>query len=99
MLKKSLALLILAVFSSACASTQTARSGPAKPKAFVTPYEYYSATRPAVMTPRDSAKVTQAEVHSTGEDTKEDHTQAIIIGTIVGVSVIGGTVAGILLVR
>ncbi len=98
MVIKVFSLVLLLAFASACASTQNAR-GPAKPKPFVTPYEYYSKTRPAVMTERDSAYVQKAAVHSTGEDTKEDHTTAIIIGTLVGVSVIGGTVAGVLLLK
>jgi hypothetical protein len=97
--KRLFAALAALFFASACASTQVSRSGPVKPKAFVTPYEYYSTARPAVMTERDSARIRNAAVQPMGDDTKEDHTQAIIIGTLVGVSVIGGTVAGIMLTR
>jgi len=52
--KKLLSLLLLAIFASACATTQTAQRGPVKPKAFVTPYEYYSHTRSALMTDQDN---------------------------------------------
>jgi len=97
--KKLLSLLLLAIFASACATTQTAQRGPVKPKAFVTPYEYYSHTRSALMTDQDNARVQKTEVQTNSEDTKEDHHAAIIIGTLVGVSVVGGTVAGILLAR
>jgi len=97
--KKLLSFLLLLAFTSACASTQTAQRGLVKPKPFVTPYEYYSHTRSAVMTEQDRPVVKRTEVQTSSEDTKEDHTQAIIIGTLVGVSVIGGTVAGILLTR
>ncbi len=99
MFKKILSFLLVISFT-ACASAPVAQKGLVKPKPFVTPYEYYRHARPAVMTDQDHMVIQKAEeVHSTGEDTKEDHTQAIIIGTLVGVSVIGGTVAGILLAR
>ncbi len=99
MLYKLIALLLLLGSIAGCAGTRSAQPGPVKPKPFVTPYEYYSKTRPAVFGAGDSVRVEKAAVHSTGEETKDDHTQAIIIGTLVGVSVIGGTVAGILLAR
>jgi hypothetical protein len=98
MLKKIPVLIFLLCFS-ACASAPVANRGPYKPKSFVTPYEYYSKTRPAVMTSKDQAKVRKVTSQPAGDDTHEDHTQAIIIGTLVGVTVIGGAVAGILLAR
>ncbi|MCC6271832.1 MAG: hypothetical protein IT572_00070 [Deltaproteobacteria bacterium] len=99
MIRKISSLLLLAMLFSACGSNRTAQSGAYKPKAFVTPYEYFSHTRPAVFTEKDEVKIRKTATQNIGEDTKEDHTQAIIIGTLVGVSVIGGTVAGILLAR
>jgi len=99
MIRKISSLLLLATLFAACGSNRTAQSGAYKPKAFVTPYEYFSHTRPAVLTEKDEVKIRKTATQNIGEDTKEDHTQAIIIGTLVGVSVIGGTVAGILLAR
>lgn len=91
------AFLILCLFS-ACAP-QRAQRGPVTPKSFVTPWEFYQKTRPAVYTPEDEAHVQQAAVHSTGEDTREDKVNMVLIGSLVGVLVVGGTVAGILLAR
>jgi hypothetical protein len=100
MIRKILCLLPLLPFLAACGAGRVTQRGPYKPKAFVTPYEYFSHTRPAVMTPEDEVDIQKTEsTQNIGEDTKEDHTQAIIIGTLVGVSVIGGTVAGILLAK
>ena len=100
MIRKIISVVLLAVFCTACASTPLAQKGAYKPKPFVTPYEYFSHTRPAVMTDRDEMRIQKTDTtQNIGEDTKEDHTQAILIGTLVGVSVIGGTVAGILLTR
>jgi len=100
MIRKIPALLLLAAFFTACGSNHVAQKGVYKPKSFVTPYEYFSHTRPAVLTEQDEMKIRKTEAtQNFGEDTKEDHHQAIIIGTLVGVSVIGGTVAGILLAR
>lgn len=98
MVKKISCLLLLLCFT-ACASAPVANKGPYKPKAFVTPYEYYSKTRPALLTGKDEVKVKKVSSQPMGDDTKEDHTQAILIGTLVGVTVVGGAVAGILLAR
>ena len=100
MIRKLLCLLPLLPFLAACGVSRVTQRGPYKPKAFVTPYEYFSKTRPAVLTAQDEVRIEKTEsTQNIGEDTKEDHTQAIIIGTLVGVSVVGGTVAGILLAR
>ena len=99
MIRKISGFLLVAVFFSACSTNHTAQKGAYKPKAFVTPYEYFSHSRPAVYTEQDEMKIRKTTTQNIGEDTKEDHTQAIIIGTLVGVSVVGGTVAGILLAR
>ena len=100
MIRKILCLLSLLPFLVACGASRVSQRGPYKPKPFVTPYEYFSHTRPAVLTAQDEMKIQKAETtQNIGEDTREDHTQAIIIGTLVGVTVIGGTVAGILLAR
>ena len=87
------------MLTTACGANRSAQQGAYKPKAFVTPYEYFSHTRPAVFTEKDEVKIQKTATQNIGEDTREDHTQAIIIGTLVGVSVIGGTVAGVLLAR
>lgn len=100
MLRKIPCLLLLLPFLAACGGNRVSQGGLYKPKAFVTPYEYFSKTRPAVLTAQDEVKYQKTEAtQNIGEDTKEDHTQAIIIGTLVGVSVVGGTVAGILLAK
>ena len=99
MIQKLSAFFLVAVFFSACGTNQSAQKGAYKPKAFVTPYEYFSHSRPAVFTEKDEMKIRKTTTQNIGEDTKEDHTQAIIIGTLVGVSVVGGTVAGILLAK
>ena len=99
MFRNVLSCLLLSAFLSACASVPVAQKGAYKPKAFVTPYEYFSKARPAVATEKDEIVLQKTSIQSIGEDTKEDHTQAIIIGTLVGVSVVGGAVAGILLAR
>jgi hypothetical protein len=99
MMRTLSALLLVAMLSAACGANRVAQPGPYKPKSFVTPYEYFSHTRPAVFTEKDEMKIRKTATQNIGEDTKEDHTQAIIIGTLVGVSVIGGTVAGIMLTR
>ena len=99
MIRNTSLLLLLALFFTACGANRTAQQGAYKPKSFVTPYEYFSHTRPAVFTEKDEMKIRKTATQNIGEDTKEDHTQAIIIGTLVGVSVVGGTVAGILLAR
>ncbi len=96
MIRKISAFLLGALFLNACGSNHVAQQGAYKPKSFVTPYEYFSHTRPAVMTDQDEMKIRKTTTQNIGEDTKEDHTQAIIIGTLVGVAVIGGTVGGIL---
>lgn len=101
-MKSCLAILLsLSMLTLACGTTQQAkRVGPVKPKPFVTPWEYYQAARTADFTQDDEAEVQQVEaVHSTHGDTKSDNTQAIIIGLAVGLTVIGGTVAAILLTR
>jgi hypothetical protein len=99
MSKKFLALFLIVLFP-ACASAPVAQQGPFKPKPFVTPYEYYRKTRPAIYTDQDKAQIQKASTSQPiGDDTHEDHHQAIIVGTLVGVAVIGGTVAGILLTR
>lgn len=101
-MKSCIALLLCVSFLSlACGSaTQARRNGPVKPKSFVTPWEYYQGARTADFTDQDEAKVQKVEqVHSTAGDTDEDHHAAIIIGLAVGLTVIGGTVAGILLTR
>lgn len=98
MIQKILSLLLLVSFT-ACASAPVAQKGPYKPKAFVTPYEYYSKTRPAVLTAKDEVKVQKVASQPLSDDTKSDHHQAIIIGTLVGVTVVGGAVAGILLAK
>lgn len=94
-----IALALTLVFLSACGTTQSARSGPIKPKPFVTPWEYYQKSRPAVWTEQDQAKVEKAAVHSTGEDTDSDKSHMVLIGVLVGVVVVGGTVAGILIAK
>jgi len=100
MFKKVCSFLLLLCFLSACGTSQRVQKGPVRPKSFVTPWEYYSKSRPADFTAKDSARVQRVkQVHSTGEDTKSDKTQYIIIGVVVGVVVLGGTVAGILLTR
>ncbi|MFO1464745.1 MAG: hypothetical protein U1F66_13340 [bacterium] len=99
MVRKISAFLLVAFLFSACGSNRVAQQGAYKPKSFVTPYEYFSHTRPAVLTEKDEMKIRKTTTQNIGEDTHEDHTQAIIIGTLVGVSVIGGTVAGILATR
>lgn len=100
MLKKIVSSVLLLVFFSACAPSRVSQNGPVRPKPFVTPWEYYQNSRPAVLTPEDKVEVQKAEqVHSTHGETKSDKTQTIIIGVLVGVLVIGGTVAGILLTR
>lgn len=96
--QKILSLFLLLTFT-ACASAPMAQKGPYKPKPFVTPYEYYSKTRPAVMTEKDEVKLEKVASQTIGDDTKEDHHTAIIVGTLVGISVVGGAVAGILLAR
>jgi len=96
---RNIAILVALCFFTACASTPVAKSGPFKPKPFVTPWEYYQKSRPAVMTQEDMAEVQEAAVHSTGSDTKSDKTGVIIIGVVAGVLAIGGTVAGIMLTR
>ena len=99
-MKRTLALLLsILIFTTACASSPRAHKPGEKPKSFVTPWEYYQRRRPAVLRPEDEVRVQNTEVHSTGEDTDSDKTNMIIIGTLVGVVVIGGTVAGILLTR
>ena len=96
--QKILVVLLLLIFT-ACASTPVAQKGPYKPKPFVTPYEYYSKRRSAVLTDQDEVKVQKTSSQPMGDDTKEDHHMAIIIGTLVGVTVIGGVVAGILIAK
>jgi hypothetical protein len=99
-MQKALSLLLLTVFFfSSCASAPHSGNEAPKPRPFVTPWEYYQKSRPAVLTSQDEVRVQKAEVHSTGEDTSSDKTQMIIIGVLVGVVVIGGTVAGILLTQ
>lgn len=97
--KKLCSLLLLSSFFSACASAPVAHRGHYKPKSFVTPIEYFSKTRPAVLTPEDKIKIDKVEYQAMSEETKEDKHQAILIGTLVGVAVIGGAVAGIMLAK
>ncbi len=98
MLKKLLSISLLITLLSACASTPINRQGAIKPKPFITPYEYYSQLKPAVQTgPTDPIK--PVEYQTLGEDTKEDHTQAIVVGSIIGALTIGGIVAGVLLLK
>lgn len=99
MIKKILSLLILVCFFSACAAAPRSGRGPVTPKPFVTPWEYYQTSRPAVYGENDHATLQRTAVHSTGEDTKSDKTNMILIGTLVGVLVVGGTVAGILIAK
>lgn len=90
--------MILLTFTSACGTAQRVQNGPVRPKSFVTPWEYYQKSRTADLRPEDSVEVQKvSQVHTMGEDTRSDKTHYIIIGVIVGVVVIGGTVAGILL--
>lgn len=98
MFKKFLSIALLLTFLSACASTPVNRSGAVRPKPFVTPYEYFSQLKPAVQN-GDPDPIRPVEYQSLGEDTREDHTQAIIIGSLVGVLTIGGVVAGVLLLK
>ena len=85
---------------SACSTTQSAKGPVVKPKSFVTPWEYYQSTRAAVATPQDDPSVKSvAQVHSTGDDTPEEKSHIMIIGIAVGLVVVGGAVAGILLTR
>ena len=100
MIKKIVSVMIAMSFFASCASTSQVNKGPFKPKSFVTPWEYYSKSRTADFTPEDEAEVRKADaVHTMGDDTKSDKTHYIIIGVVVGVVVIGGTVATILLTR
>ena len=100
MFKKIFSCLLLLSFLSACGTPQRVQKGPVRPKSFVTPWEYYQKSRPAHFTSKDRAEVQKVkQVHTMGEDTKSDKTHYIIIGVVVGVLTIGGTVAGILLTR
>ena len=99
MIKKLISLLVLICFFSACAPTQNAMRGPVTPKPFVTPWEYYRNTRPAVYGQGDRADVQKTAVHATGEDTQEDKVNMVLVGTLVGIAVVGGTVAGILIAK
>lgn len=99
-MKRLCSLLIILSFSSlACGGNRQAQRGPITPKSFVTPWEYYQSARTAELRPSDEVKVQKTEVHSTGEDTPSDKRNIILIGTLVGVVVVGGTVAGILIAR
>ena len=98
MIKKLLSLTLLATLLSACASTPINRQGAIKPKPFITPYEYFSQIKPAVQTEPTPA-IRPVEYQTLGEDTKEDHTQAIVVGSVIGALTIGGIVAGILLLK
>lgn len=98
MIKKLLSLILLSTLLSACASTPINRQGAIKPKPFITPYEYFSQIKPAVQTEPTPA-IRPVEYQTLGEDTKEDHTQAIVVGSVIGALTIGGIVAGILLLK
>jgi hypothetical protein len=99
MIKKLFSLVTLVCFVSACGASTRAGRGPVTPKPFVTPWEYYQASRPADYRPSDQAQVQKTAVHSTGEDTKSDKVNMVLIGTLVGVLVVGGTVAGVLIAK
>lgn len=98
MLKKLSSLLLIATLSGGCASTQVTRSGAVKPKPFVTPYEYFTRLKPAVQD-EIPAPIQPVAYQSLSEDTREDHTQAIVVGSIIGVLAVGGLVTGILLLK
>ena len=99
MFRKLFCLALALCFFSACASSQRVQRGPFKPKPFVTPWEYYQNAQPAVFNSGDEVQLQNAAVHSTGSDTDSDKSHMVLIGILVGVSVVGGTVAGILLTR
>jgi len=99
MFRKTFFIFLALCFLVSCSGARQVSKGPVKPKPFVTPWEYYQKSRSAVWTPEDGAEVQKTEVHTLGEDTKSDKTHYIIIGVVVGVVVIGGTVAGILLAK
>lgn len=99
MIKKIISFLVLICFFPACAPSSNARRGPVTPKSFVTPWEYYRNSRPAVYREGDHTSIQKTAVHSTGEDTHEDKVNMVLVGTLVGVAVVGGTVAGILLTQ
>ncbi len=99
MFKKILLSALVLIQFSACGVSRQSSTGPLKPKSMVTPWEYYQKARPAVLGSEEEVKIQKAEVHTMGEDTSSDKTHYIIIGTIVGVAVIGGTVAGLMLAK
>jgi hypothetical protein len=99
MIKKLFCLFTLSCFLSACGASTRAGRGPVTPKPFVTPWEYYRTSRPAVYGAGDQATVQKTAVHTTGEDTKSDKVNMVLVGTLVGVAVVGGTVAGILIAK
>lgn len=74
-------------------------SYPVKPKAMVTPWQYYQSARTAELKSEDNVELQKAEFRTAGGDTKKDKTGIILIGTLVGVLVVGGAVSAILLTR
>ncbi len=99
MFKKIFLSVLVLIQFTACGASRQSATGPIKPKPMVTPWEYYQKAKPAVLGSEEEVKIQNAEVHTMGEDTGSDKTHYIIIGTIVGVSVIGGTVAGLMLAK
>ncbi|MCP5468060.1 MAG: hypothetical protein H7A32_02185 [Deltaproteobacteria bacterium] len=82
-----------------CASTGRNARGPVKPKPIVAPWEYYASSEPAVMQVGETPRIQATAVQPIGDDTRSDKTHVILIGTLVGVLVVGGTVAGIMLAK
>ncbi len=98
-MSKKLISLLAILFFVGCASAPRSNQAVAKPKSFVPPWEYFTNLRPAVQYDEDKPEIKKAEYQTIGAETKEDHTQAIVIGTLVGIVTIGGAVGGILLAR
>lgn len=93
MFQKTLALLLI-LSTSACASvplTKTWKQDMTRPLAF------YNQSRPAVLKPNDAVKIEQAGggTQEIAEDTPSERRGAIIIGTVVGILVVGGLVGGL----
>lgn len=94
--------MVMLVSLGACGSQRQAQRNsqyPVTPKPMVTPWEYYQKARTAELKKEDSAEVQRVEMQTMGEDTKSDKSHVVLIGVLVGVTVVGGTVAAILLTR
>ncbi len=91
--------LIFQLFLFNCASTPQNARGPIKPKPMVAPWEYYASTQPAIMHEGETPRMQNMGVEPLSDDTKSDRTHTILIGTLVGVLVVGGTVAGVLIAK